>query len=122
MDRQFIIDHMQQPIIKETCLNILGNAFADETLKNRAIAYLKTYDINNDEAFEATRRLLSAAVKYRMTNKQVADVLTIQAKLDNVDAEQAIIYAERARKLDAQGIVYCDCPACTACTRILELK
>lgn len=122
MDRQFITDHMQQPIIKETCLNILGNAFADETLKNKAIAYLKTYDINNDEAFEATRRLLSAAVKYRMTNKQVADVLTIQAKLDNVDAEQAIIYAERARKLDAQGIVYCDCPACTACTRILELK
>lgn len=122
MDKQYIEEHMHQPIIKETCLAILGNFFADETLKNKAVAYLNTYETNSDEAFEATRRLLSAAVKYRMTNKQVADVLTIQAKLDNVDAKQASIYATRARKLDAQGIVYCDCPACTACTRILELK
>lgn len=122
MDKKYITNHMHQPIIKETCLNILGNFFADESLKNRATAYLQTYEEDSDEALEATRRLLSAAVKYRMTNKQVADVLTIQAKLDNVDAQQAIIYAERARKLDAQGIVYCDCPACTACTRILELK
>lgn len=120
MDKDFIVKHMNQPLILATCKAILGNAFADESLKKRATDYIETYDTL--QAFEATRRLLSAAVKYRMTNKQIVDVLTIQAKLDNFDAEQAVIYAERAKKLDAQGIVYCDCPACAACTRILELK
>lgn len=122
MDRQYIEAHMHQPLIKETCQRLLENAFADESLKKTARTYLETYNHEADDAFEATRRLLAAAVKYRMTNKQVVDVLTIQAKLDNFNPQQAIIYAERARKLDAQGIVYCDCPACTACTRILELK
>lgn len=122
MDKKYIEEHVHQPLIKETCKKILENAFADESLKNTARSYLATYDKNSDEAFEATRKLLAAAVKYRMTNRQVVDVLTIQAKLDNFDSQQAVIYAERARKLDAQGVVYCDCPACTACTRILELK
>ena len=122
MDKQYIEAHMYQAIVKETCQRLLENAFADESLKKTARTYLETYDSRSDEAFEATRRLLAAAVKYRMTNKQVVDVLTIQAKLDNFNPEQAVLYAERARKLDAQGIVYCDCPACSACTRILELK
>lgn len=120
MDKDFISEHMNQPLILATCRAILGNAFADESLKKRATDYIEAY--NTPKAFEATRRLLSAAVKYRMTNKQMADVLTIQAKLDNFDAKQAVIYADRAKKLDAQGVVYCDCPACSACTKILELK
>lgn len=120
MDKKYIEAHVNQPLILDTCKAILENAFADDGLKKRAIDYIAYY--NTDMAFETTRKLLSAAVRYRMTNKQAADVLEVQAMLDNFDPKLAVLYAKRARELDAQGVVYCDCPACSACTRILELK
>lgn len=120
MDKDFIEERMNNPLIIKVCKTILESPFADSELKLRAKNYLNAKDA--ETAFEATRHLISAAVKYRMTNRQVIDYITIATKLGNFDESLSELYISRAKALHEQGIVYCQCPACNLCTKILELK
>ncbi len=98
---------------------LLSNWCCDE-LKEAAQAWLDS--IGTDEEKEAGKKyVLELQDSIVTVDGMLAFLPTDEAKA-KFGEETANKFYEHAKDLKAQGITYCDCPACTAASAVLELK
>lgn len=104
--------------IKRTKI-LLSNWCCDE-LKEAAQAWLDS--IGTDKEKEAGKKyVLELQDSIVTVDGMLAFLPTDEAKAKFGEKTANEVY-EHAKELKAQGIVNCDCPACTSASTILELK
>lgn len=98
---------------------LLSNWCCDE-LKEAAQAWLDS--IGTDKQKDVGERYVAELQDSIVSVEgMLAFLLTEEAKV-KFGEETANKFYEHAKELKAQGIVNCDCPACTAASAVLELK
>lgn len=103
----------------ERTKELLSNRCCDE-LKEAAQNWLDS--IGTDKEKEAGKKyVLELQDSIVTVDGMLAFLPTDEAKA-KFGEETANKFYEHAKELKAQGVVNCDCPACTAASKILELK
>lgn len=98
---------------------LLSNWCCDE-LKEAAQAWLDS--VGTDKEKEAGKKyVLELQDSIVPVDGMLAFLPTDEAKA-KFGEENANKFYEHAKKLKAQGIANCDCPACTAASAVLDLK
>lgn len=98
---------------------LLSNRCCDE-LKEAAQTWLNS--IGTDKQKEAGERYVAELQDSIVTVEGMLAFLPTEEAKAKFGEDIANKFYEHAKELNAEGIVNCDCPACTSASAVLELK
>ena len=109
---------MDKKIMAEAAQELLDACSCCAELKAAAKAYLDAVNTPAEEA--AAAKLVAEAKADVMTNEQVIAAMAIPEVKAALGEEMATMISAHAQELQADGVKYCDCPACSAGMKIIN--
>lgn len=109
---------MDKKIIAEAAQELLDACSCCVELKTAAQNFLEAMDTPAEQ--EYAEKLVAEAKADVMTNEQVIAAMDIPEVKAHLGDELASMIKAHAEELKANGVEYCDCPACAAGMKIIK--
>ena len=99
---------------------LLDAPTSNETVKEFAQSWINAE--GKPEQAELTKQLVSVAEQNIALIDEVIDYARSERAIQSLGEEGAANLLQHAKDLKAQGAEFCDCDACVACKKIIDLK
>lgn len=106
--------------VKELVQALLDAPTSNETVKEFAQSWINAEGTPKQE--ELTKQLVSVAEQNIALIDEVIDYARSERAIQSLGEEGAANLLQHAKDIKAKGAEFCDCPGCTACKHVIDLK